>query len=68
MLAVFCYVYEVTVYVEVLGMKIPYGKEYPFRNLAFVLGFVGILAFGLSIALPSKTPPPPQTQPPAPQI
>jgi len=54
MLAVLCYVYEVTVYTEILGIKVPYRKEYPLRNLSFVLGFLGILAFGVGVALPSR--------------
>jgi len=54
MLAVFCYVYEVTVYTEFLGMRVPYRKEYPYRNLSFVLGFLGILLFGVGVALPSR--------------
>jgi len=55
LLAVFCYVYEVTLYTEILGMRIPYGKEYPYRNLSFVLGFLGILVFGAGVALPSRS-------------
>jgi len=47
MLAVFSYVYEVTVYTELLGMKIPIGKTYPLRSLSFLLGLVGIVIFGL---------------------
>lgn len=53
MLAVFCYVYEVTLYAEILGVRIPYGKEYPYRNLSFVLGLLGIPVFGVGVALPS---------------
>ena len=55
MLAVLSYVYEVTLYQELLGMRIPYGKEYPLRNLSYVLALFGILAFGVGIALPSRS-------------
>jgi hypothetical protein len=55
MLAVLCYVYEVTVYTEILGMRVPYGKEYPLRSLSYVLALFGILAFGAGIALPSRS-------------
>lgn len=55
MLAVFCYVYEVTVYTELAGMRIPIGKEHPLRNFSFILGLLGILIFGVSITVPSKT-------------
>jgi len=54
MLAVFCYVYETTVYTEVVGMRIPIRKEHPLRNLSFILGLLGILIFGVSIAVPQK--------------
>ena len=54
MLAVLCYVYEVTLYTEIFGMRVPYRKEYPLRNLSFVLGFLGILAFGAGVAIPSR--------------
>ena len=47
MLAVLCYVYEQTVYIgEFFGMKIP-KKIYPFRKFSFILGFFGIVIFGV---------------------
>jgi len=58
MLAVFCYVYEAPFYYKFAEpfeslFALP-ETRYKFRNLAFILGFAGILIFGLSIVLPSK--------------
>jgi riboflavin transporter FmnP len=54
MLAVLSYVYEVPVYTEILGMRVPIGKEYPLRSLSYMLALFGIIAFAVGVALPSR--------------